>query len=305
MLQEHGYETVVFDNFQTGFKEAVHGTHIEGDLTDRATLEKVFAQSFDAVMHFAASTSVDESVYKPNHYYRNNIVGTLNLLDTMVEHGAKKFIFSSTAAVYGEPQQLPVDEHHPKKPVNPYGFTKWVIEQALADYETAFDFRSIAFRYFNAAGCDPKMRTGERRNPPSHLIPIVLEVAQKKRPHFNVFGTDYPTKDGTCVRDFVHVTDLCDAHLKALESLLHGGKSGRYNLGSGSGYSVLEVVEAARRITGKSIEVKQEGRRAGDSVQLVADSKKAQKELGWKPKHSDLDSMIQTTWDWMNQKDAR
>ena len=307
LLQEKGFETVIFDNLQTGFKEAAFGPFIEGDLKNLPSVKKLFAQnSFDAVLHFAASTAVGESVVKPHDYYRNNVVGTLNLLDCMIESGVNKLIFSSTAAVYGEPERMPLDESHPKKPCNPYGETKWMIEKVLADYARGLDFRSIVFRYFNAAGGDPQGRTGERRDPVSHLIPIVLEVAQGKREYLELFGDDYNTKDGSCVRDFIHVTDLCQAHLLGLEQLLSGGSCACYNLGSGTGYTVLEVLEAARRITGKPIPLKIGKRREGDCEKLVADSRKASKELGWERRYSNLERMISDTWSWMErtQRDA-
>ncbi len=297
LLQESGYETVIFDNLQTGFQEAAFTTLIQGDLRDQQAVTQLFAShQFDAVLHFAASTDVGESVVKPYRYYSNNVGGTFNLLDCMIEAGVDKLIFSSTAAVYGEPSMIPIDENHPKKPCNPYGESKWMIEKVLTK---ALNLRSIAFRYFNAAGSDPKGRTGERRSPVSHLIPIILEVAQGKRPYFELFGADYATRDGSCVRDFVHVTDLCQAHLLGLEQLLEGGASACYNLGSGTGWTVLEVLKAARRITGREIPLNIGKRRAGDCERLVADSAKAKQELGWRPLYSDLEGMIAHNWQWM------
>jgi len=302
LLRKNGYETFILDNFQTGFVEAAFGNFIKGDLKDQKIVRQLFADhKFDAVFHFAASTAVGESVVKPHDYYRNNVVGSLNLLDCMIEFGIKKLVFSSTAAVYGEPEAVPIDESHKKMPCNPYGQTKLIIEKVLADYEKAFDLRSIIFRYFNAAGSDPDGFTGERRNPVSHLIPIVLEVAQGKREYLELYGDDYSTRDGSCVRDFIHVTDLCQAHLLGLERLVKGGQSACYNLGSGTGYTVLEVVDSARRITGRAIPIKIGNRRVGDCEKLVANSEKAKRELGWEPKYSDLESMIAHTWNWMEQ----
>lgn len=302
LLKERGYTPIVFDNFLTGHQTALHDECVKGDLTERGSIARAFEEhDFSAVLHFAASTHVGESVEKPDFYYRNNVLGTLNLLSVMLEKKVHTLIFSSTAAVYGNPVRLPIDESHPKNPLNPYGETKWAVEKILEDYQRAYDFRFIAFRYFNAAGSDPRCRTGERRDPPAHLIPIVLQVAKGKSRRFSIFGMDYPTKDGTCIRDFVHVNDLCQAHLLGLERLLDGKEGGVYNLGSGRGFSVLEVIQEARRITGKEIEVVAHERRPGDSIQLVAACEKAKKELGWRPKFSDLESMIGHTWQWYTQ----
>ncbi|MFN0064780.1 MAG: UDP-glucose 4-epimerase GalE [Chlamydiales bacterium] len=301
LLEEAGYKTIVFDNLQTGFREAVFtDCFVEGSLLDKKRLEEVFSQhKISAVLHFAALTRVDESVVKPHLYYRNNVLGTLNLLDVMIEQGVNRLIFSSTAAVYGNPVETLIDEEHPKQPVNPYGQSKWMIENMLEDYARAYGLSSIGFRYFNAAGCDPDGRTGERRDPPSHLIPVVLQAAAGLRPHFTIFGRDYPTRDGTCVRDYVHVTDLCGAHLRGLEKILQEEEVCTvYNLGSGRGFSVKEVYDIASRVTEKEIPLIYGPRREGDPPELVANSMKARQELNWKPQHSDLPTIINHNWQW-------
>ncbi|MBI4207748.1 MAG: UDP-glucose 4-epimerase GalE [Betaproteobacteria bacterium] len=301
MLLEAGHRVVVMDNLSTGFREAVvpGGEFVETDLADRARLEALFrAQRFDGVLHFASFIQVGESMTQPAKYYRNNVVHTVNLLDAMVQHGVTRFIFSSSAAIFGEPQYVPVDEEHPKLPTNPYGRSKWMVEQVLADYERAYGLRHSCLRYFNAAGADPDAALGERHEPETHLIPLVLQAASGRRPAITVFGTDYDTPDGTCVRDYVHVTDLCQAHLLALERLARGAESRAYNLGNGSGFSVKQVIDAAGEVTGSRVAVVKAPRRAGDPARLVADSTRARKELGWRPRHAELETIIRHAWAW-------
>ncbi|MGI9305440.1 MAG: UDP-glucose 4-epimerase GalE, partial [Gammaproteobacteria bacterium] len=231
-------------------------------------------------------------------YYRNNVVTTQILLDAMLRHGVRVFIFSSTAAIFGEPQYTPMDEAHPKNPINPYGRSKWMVEQILEDYDRAYGLKAAALRYFNAAGADPAGRLGERHDPETHLIPLVLQAASGKRESITIFGVDYDTPDGTCVRDYVHVNDLCDAHLQALERLLDGGGSARYNLGNGAGFSVRQVIDAAAKVVGHEIPVVQGERRAGDPARLVADSTRCKSELQWRPRYADLETIISHAWRW-------
>ncbi|MGA7179645.1 MAG: UDP-glucose 4-epimerase GalE [Thiobacillaceae bacterium] len=295
-----GCDIVTFDNLSTGYRDAVlGGEFVLGDLSDQAALERLFSNHrFDGVMHFASFIQVGESVKEPAKYYENNVTNTLNLLNAMVTHNVKRFIFSSTAAVYGEPQYVPIDEAHPKSPLNPYGKSKWMVEQILEDYDRAYGLKSIAFRYFNAAGADPEGELGERHNPETHLIPLVLQAASGRRPHISVFGRDYETPDGTCIRDYVHVTDLCDAHWLALQQLLVGAGSSAYNLGNGNGFSVQEVIDTARKVTGQEIMTKDSPRREGDPARLVANSAAAQKALDWQPSRFDLKTIIEDAWRW-------
>ncbi|MDZ7910069.1 MAG: UDP-glucose 4-epimerase GalE [Gemmobacter sp.] len=295
-----GCEVTTLDNLVGGFRDAVlHGAFVEGDIADRALLERLFqAQRFDAVMHFASHIQVGESVLDPAKYYLNNVVNTLNLLDAMRKAGVQRFIFSSTAAIFGEPQAARIDEDHPRQPINPYGRTKLMVEQALADYERAYGLRSVCLRYFNAAGADPEGQLGERHEPETHLIPLVLQAASGRRSHISVFGQDYDTPDGTCIRDYVHINDLCQAHWRAVQSLVTGGPSQAYNLGNSSGFSVQEVIDTARRVTGKEIAVQYAARRAGDPARLVADSSRAMSVLGWKPQFAALETLIQHAWQW-------
>lgn len=293
-----GCAVTTLDNLSGGYRDAVlSGEFVHGDLADTALLEQLFAEKrFDAVMHFASFIQVGESVQQPARYYRNNVVNTLNLLDTMQAFGVDKFIFSSTAATFGEPQYTPIDEAHPQNPINPYGRTKLMVEQALADYDRAYRLKSVCLRYFNAAGADPEGELGERHDPETHLIPLVLQAASGRRPHISVFGRDYDTPDGTCIRDYIHVSDLCEAHWLALQSLVDGAPSQRYNLGNGSGFSVQAVIDAARRVTGRNITVVDAPRREGDPARLVADSRLAQEKLGWKPRYADLETIIGHAW---------
>jgi UDP-glucose 4-epimerase len=299
-LSEAGFKPFTLDNLSSGYRDAViTGEFIEGDLTDRALLDRVLdAHDFAGVMHFAAHIEVGESVRDPAKYYRNNVCHTQNLLDAMVRYGVSAFIFSSTAAIFGEPQYVPIDEQHPMVPVNPYGRTKLMVEQLLQDYDHAYGLRSVCLRYFNAAGADPKGRLGERHQPESHLIPLVLQAASGRRESITCFGTDYNTPDGTCIRDYIHVSDLCDAHLLALEHLLQAGGSDRYNLGNGQGYSVQEVIDAAAKVTRRRIKVARGERRPGDPARLVADSARARAKLRWNPRYVGLSTIIAHAWAW-------
>mgnify|MGYP001073486815 FL=1 len=299
-LLQRGCDVVTFDNLSTGHRDAVlGGEFVLGALADRAALDALFSQyKFDAVFHFASFIQVGESVKEPAKYYANNVVNTLNLLDAMVAHGVGRFVFSSTAAVYGEPAYTPIDEAHPKQPINPYGKTKWMVEQILEDYDRAYGLRSIALRYFNAAGADPEGQLGERHDPETHLIPLVLQAASGRRPHISVFGRDYDTPDGTCIRDYIHVADLADAHWLALDKLMQGAASAAYNLGNGNGFSVQEVIDAAASVTGRPIPVVDAPRRDGDPARLVADSTAARQALNWQPARFDLESIIEDAWKW-------
>ena len=299
MLAQKGYNPVVFDNLSKGHREAVANYPFElGDLGDKARLAEVFKKhQIDAVMHFAAFIEVGESVKEPSKYYHNNVAKVLNLLDAMVEHGIKYFVFSSTAATFGEPVKEKIDETHPQNPINPYGNTKLMVEKMLADFDTAYGLKATALRYFNASGADDSGDIGESHTPETHLIPIVLQAAAGKRPCIKMFGNDYPTPDGTCIRDYVHVNDLARAHILALEKMFKDNVSERFNLGSGNGSSVAELVKEAKRITGVDFKVEVAPRRAGDPAVLVADSAKAQKVLGWKPEYN-LTRIIETAWNW-------
>ena len=297
------YDVVTLDNLSNGYRDAIrYGRFEEGDLANPEQLDTLFkSQAFDGVMHFASYIQVGESVREPSKYYRNNVINTQNLLDTMVRHKVNAFIFSSTAAIFGEPEYVPIDEHHAKKPINPYGRSKLMVEQMLADYDTAYGLKSVCLRYFNAAGADPDGELGERHEPETHLIPLVLQAASGRRESITVFGDDYDTPDGTCIRDYVHVNDLCDAHLLALEHLLAGNDSRAYNLGNGMGYSIREVLDTARAVTGRDISEVYGERRAGDPARLVANSQHIVEELGWKPKFADLQEIIRHAWQWENR----
>lgn len=299
-LARTGYRVVVLDNLSTGHADAVrYGELIVGDMADTALLDRLFhSHRFDAVMHFAAFSLVGESVDDPGKYYRNNVANTLNLLDEMVRHQVRHFVFSSTAATFGEPRSDRIDESHPQNPINPYGRSKLMVEHLLADYDAAYGLKSVCLRYFNAAGADPEGELGERHNPETHLIPLVLQAASGRRSHIHVFGTDYDTPDGSCLRDYIHVQDLCSAHQQALQWLQEHQQSKQFNLGNGDGYSVLDVIETARKVTGKEIPVLIKDRRAGDPARLVADATLAQQQLGWKPEYPDLADMIAHAWNW-------
>ena len=299
-LHQEGYETVVFDSLIYGHREAVKwGTFVKGDLANPDELEKVFSTyDIDAVFHFAAFTYVGESVEDPEKYYYNNVTNTLNLLKAMRKHGCNKIIFSSTCAIYGEPERLPLTEEVPQHPVNPYGATKLMVERIFKDYHAAYGLEFVVLRYFNAAGADPDGEIGESHNPETHLIPLVLDAASGKRADIKVFGTDYDTPDGSCIRDYVHVTDLASAHLLALHHLEAGRGSDFFNLGNAQGTSVLEVVEAARRVTGKDFKATMAERRPGDPPKLVGSSEKAMRVLGWRPRFADIDVIVKHAWNW-------
>jgi UDP-glucose 4-epimerase len=299
-LAEAGFRVVTLDNLCSGYRDAViAGEFIKADLNDRDLLDRVFSErSIAGVMHFAAHIEVGESVRNPSKYYRNNFSNAQNLLDAMVDHGVGIFIFSSTAAIFGEPRYTPIDEVHDKHPINPYGRSKWMVEQLLEDFDAAYGLKSVGLRYFNAAGADPQSRLGERHDPETHLIPLALQAASGRREHISVFGTDYDTPDGTCIRDYIHVNDLCQVHLLALQYLMDGGNSNRYNLGNGQGYSVKEVIKTAENITGRNIAVISAERRSGDPARLVADSKRANSELGWRPQYAELDKIVAHAWRW-------
>jgi UDP-glucose 4-epimerase len=299
MLGRHGCSVTTLDDLSSGHRDAVLcGDFVQGDMGDRAVLDAVMSRGFDAVMHFASFIQVGESVQQPAMYYQNNVVNTLTLLDAMRAHGVDRFIFSSTAATFGEPRYSPMDERHPQQPINPYGRTKLMVEQVLADYEQAYGLRSVSLRYFNAAGADPKGQLGERHEPETHLIPLVLQAASGRRPHIGVFGRDYDTPDGTCVRDYIHIEDLCSAHWLALQSLMGGAGSQSYNLGNGQGFSVQEVIDTAQQVTGRSIAVVNGPRRAGDPARLVADSSLIREKLGWQPRYADLATIVAHAWAW-------
>lgn len=299
-LHREGYETVVFDNLVYGHKEAVKwGTFEQGDLKNLDEIEKVFQKyQIDAVFHFAAYAYVGESVDEPEKYYYNNVANTLNLLHVMKKYGCKKIIFSSTCATYGEPERVPITEDMPQNPINPYGATKLMMERIFKDYHTAYGLQFVVLRYFNAAGADPDGEIGESHNPETHIIPLVLDAASGKRKDIKVFGTDYNTPDGSCIRDYVHVYDLATAHLLALHHLEAGKESDFFNLGNEKGTSVLEVIEAVRKVTGREFTVTLTDRRDGDPAKLVGSSAKAQKVLGWKPMYADIEKIVEHAWQW-------
>jgi len=300
MLHLAGHDVVTLDNLSNGYRDSVlFGEFVEGDIADRQLLDQVFSEhNFDGVMHFASFIQVGESVEKPSMYYENNVSNTLTLLSAMVAAGIKSFIFSSTAAIFGEPEYVPIDEKHQMQPINPYGHSKLMVEQILRDFDHAYDLKSVCLRYFNAAGADASGELGERHIPETHLIPLVLQAASGRRENISVFGTDYDTPDGTCIRDYIHIEDLCSAHLLALESLVNGGGSRVYNMGNGQGYSIRDVIDTVKQVTGTDFEVIEAPRRDGDPARLVADSKQLQAELGWQPKYPDLMTIIQHAWNW-------
>jgi len=294
-----GHDVWVYDNLSAGHRAAVPAERlIVGDLAETARLDHVLLERrIEAVVHFAAFANVGESVKDPGKYYQNNLVNTLNLMECLRRHLIARFVFSSTCATYGVPQQVPITESEPQKPINPYGASKLAVEQALAAYAAAYGWGYAALRYFNAAGASPEGTIGEDHDPETHLIPLVLQVALGKRPHIEIYGTDYPTPDGTCVRDYIHVDDLAEAHLLALEHLGPGTEL-RFNLGTGRGYSVREVVRLAEEITGKRVAVREGPRREGDPPVLVASAEKVQRELGWRPKYPELRGIMETAWSW-------
>ena len=302
-LRREGFDVLVFDNFSSGKPELV-GTRpcVRGDLLDREALRQVFrTRKIGAVLHFASLIQVGESYADPRKYYAHNLTTSLNLLDAMLEAGVKTLIFSSTAAVYGDPLETPIPESHPTNPVNPYGRTKLMVEEILRDYDRAYGLRSISLRYFNAAGADPDGETGECHDPETHLVPNILLSLLGKRPRLGVFGNDFATPDGTAVRDYIHVTDLAAAHVLALRALLAGRPSDVINLGTESGHSVLEIIKAVEKVTGRAVPYDVGPRREGDVAVLLASRKKAEKSLGWKPRLSSLETIIETAWNWHRQ----
>ncbi len=299
--QEQGEEVVVLDNLAYGHAQAVpEGVpFIDGEMGNAALLDDVFTKyKVDAVVHFAAYAYVGESVTDPSKYYNNNTCATLAVLDAMRRHDVKDFVFSSTCATYGNPQYMPMDEKHPQSPINPYGESKYFVEHILKAFDKAYGLRFTALRYFNAAGADPKGRIGESHTPETHLLPLILQVATGARAGIDIFGTDYDTPDGTCIRDYIHILDLAQAHSLALKRLRAGGASDFYNLGSEQGYSVREVVSTCERVTGKTIPTVEKPRRAGDPPRLVASAGKARADLGWKPEYQNIEEIIKTAWNW-------
>lgn len=305
-LQQQGYEVIILDNLTNGHRyiaDVLSTKLIVGDIADRPLLDRVFAENnIQAVMHFAAYAYVGESVADPAKYYRNNVVGTLVLLDAMLAAGVKKLVFSSTCATYGVPHQIPITEAHVQDPINPYGTSKLTVEKIIKDYDLAYGLRSIIFRYFNAAGAEPSGLLGEEHEPETHLIPLVLLTALGKRKSINIFGTDYPTDDGTCIRDYIHVSDLAKAHILGLNYLLEENKSDIFNLGNGGGFSVREIIKISEKVTKRSIPVVECPRRAGDPAVLVGSGDKAKKILGWQPEYADLHQIISHAWLWHSQK---
>jgi len=302
-LNKVGFKTVVFDNFSKGYRQFVRwGELFEGDLANKKDLEKVFSKyDIEAVLHFAAFIEVGESVTDPQKYYLNNLKNTLNLLETMRKFDVSKLIFSSSAAIYGEPKYLPIDENHPKSPVSPYGRAKLMVEQILQDYSKAYDFNYVALRYFNACGADLETDIGEWHEPESHLIPLIFDAVSGKRDNIKIFGVDYETEDRTCVRDYVHVVDLARAHVLALRYLNGSGQSDCFNLGNGKGYSVRQIIDAVKKVTGRDFKVIESDRRLGDVPTLIAGSQKIQDKLGWRPEY-DLKQIIESAWKWYKKK---
>jgi UDP-glucose 4-epimerase len=306
-LREAGYEVVILDNLVYGHRDIVETVLkvelIEGDIADRALLDKIFkTREFAAVMHFAAYAYVGESVSQPAKYYRNNVAGTLTLLEAMCDAGIKNFVFSSTCATYGVPEQIPVLEDQPQQPINPYGMSKLMVEHILDDFDRAYGLRSVRFRYFNAAGADPEGRLGEDHSPETHILPLVLLTALGKRESISIYGTDYDTPDGTCLRDYIHVSDLAQAHILGLEYLLNGGSTEVFNLGNGQGFSIREVIEAARVVTSRPIAVTLADRRPGDPPILVGSGEKAKQVLGWNPQYADLETILKHAWQWHQKR---
>jgi len=302
-LKEKGYDVVILDNLVYGHRDIVENNLkaelVLGDTTDRALLDSLFnTRNITAVMHFAAYAYVGESVENPAKYYQNNVFGTLTLLEAMQKAGIDKFVFSSTCATYGVPETIPIPETHPQNPINPYGASKLMVERILQDFDTAYHLKSVIFRYFNAAGADPEGRAGEDHNPETHLIPLILLTALGKRNAIKIFGTDYPTRDGTCIRDYIHVTDLAQAHVLGLEYLLNGGNSEIFNLGNGNGFTVREMIATAKTVTGRDFTVLETDRRPGDPPMLVGSSEKARQILNWQPEYADLSQIVRHAWQW-------
>lgn len=300
LLDESGYETIVLDNLSYGHEESVKwGTLCKCDIKDIDDIDEIFNKyDIDAVMHFSSFIEVGESVENPEKYYQNNVVNTMNLLKVMLKHDVKKFIFSSTCATYGVPNKIPLTEDHPQNPINPYGWTKLMVERILKDYDTAYGLKSIILRYFNASGADKSGMIGENHNPESHLIPLILDAAIGKREDIKIFGTDYDTPDGTCIRDYIHVTDLADAHIKALEYLKENNQSNEFNLGNGKGFSVREVIDSVKKVTGRDFKVTETQRREGDPAVLIGSAQKAKELLKWDPQYVNIDDIVETAWTW-------
>lgn len=300
LLENSGYGVVIYDNFSRGHREAVQGMRVvEGDTTDKEKMVRTLkSYSIGAVMHFAAHSQVDEAVNKPSLYYHNNVIGGLTLLEAVLEGGVEFFVFSSSAAVYGEPLETPVKEEHPINTANPYGETKAVLEKALQSYGEAYGLKTVSLRYFNAAGAAEDGKLGEDHDPETHLIPLVLKTLLGQKQELTVFGNNYPTADGTAVRDYIHVEDLARAHLLALERLTQGNVSAVYNLGNGKGYSVMDVIRTAEAVTGKKVNFEIGPRRTGDPAALVASAEKAIRELGWQPHYARLEKIIESAWRW-------
>ncbi len=301
LLRARGYRTLIYDNLSTGHRELIRGPFVYGDILEPERLEDVFlTHEIDVVVHLAAKSLVPESITKPLFYYENNITGTVNILKVMLQYGVKRILFSSTASVYGSPSKVPVTEEDPPNPDNVYGFTKLAIERMIGDAAAIHGFTYVVLRYFNAAGADPEGDIGELHIPETHLIPRVLDVAMGVEPEIVIYGTDYDTPDGTCIRDYIHIVDIADAHIRAVEWLLEheGGEGLVLNVGSGRGYSVLEVIRTAERVTGRKIPFVEGGRRRGDPPMLVAEAKLIEKLFGWRPRYSTLETIIETAWRW-------
>ncbi|EAM48966.1 UDP-glucose 4-epimerase GalE [Crocosphaera watsonii WH 8501] len=306
-LQKAGYNVIVYDNLSYGHPEIVQDVLkvelIVGDTNDRTLLDQIFSsRNITAVMHFAAFIAVGESVRDPAIYYQNNVAGTLTLLEAMIAANIKKFVFSSTCAIYGMPQEIPMTEKHPNNPLNAYASSKYMVEQILKDFDRAYGLKSVVFRYFNASGADPSGNLGEDHDPETHLIPLALLTALKKREHLFIFGTDYETPDGTAVRDYIHVNDLASAHVLGLDYLFNGGESEMFNLGNGNRFSVREVIEMAKKVTGVDFLVKETDRRPGDAPILVGSSEKAKSILGWQPQYFELKTIVNDAWQWHKKR---
>lgn len=299
LLSKQGYNVIIYDNLSHGYEFlAKYGKFVLGDIGDRKHLELTLKNyKIDVVMHFCAYIEVSESIQNPRKYYHNNLYNALNLLDTMLDVGVNKIIFSSTAAVYGIPENIPIDEEEAKNPINTYGRTKWMVEQALKDYSDAHGLKYVAFRYFNAAGADPDGELGEAHEPETHLIPLILDAALGVRKSIKIFGTDYPTPDGTCIRDYIHVNDLATAHIKGIEFLFQGNNSDYFNLGNGTGFSVREIIDTVKKVTKTNFPVEEVERRPGDPPILIAKSDKAKKILNWTPEYG-IEDIIKHAWNW-------
>lgn len=300
VLAEAGYVPVTYDNLSLGHRSAVkYGPFVEGDLSDGDRLRTLLSEyEVGAVVHFAANAYVGESVENPRKYFRNNVINSLNLLEAMVDANVKHLVYSSTCAIYGTPEKIPIPEDCPKNPVNPYGESKRIVENAARWFGEAYGLSCVALRYFNAAGADMEGEIGEDHDPETHLLPIVFEAALGRRTHVEIYGTDYPTRDGTAVRDYVHASDLASAHLKALEYLIEGGASDAFNLGTGQGRTVHEIIQAVERVSGRTVPTKEGKRRPGDAVELVANATRAEKILGWQPRFSELEQIVASAWKW-------